>query len=114
MFSKTGNTISIVDFENPEKNRQELEPWFGIVFSLADGQTTIEEMHNRLGESYTAGPPSDLMRTLLSVIERLVEAKLIVLTDVKTELPYYLTLPYEMLDLETAKKLLAEDRSDIN
>lgn len=114
IYSKAGNTVSIIDINKPEKKREDLEPWFGIVFQLADGQHTVEELYNLLSQKYTAGPPADLLRTITSVIERMVEMKLIMLTDVKTELPYYLSMPYEMMDVEKAKKLLAEDRANIN
>jgi hypothetical protein len=114
IYSKAGNTVSIIDIHKPEKKREDLEPWFGIVFQLADGQHTIEELYNLLAQKYTAGAPDDLLRTVTSVIDRLSEMKLIMLSDVKTELPYYLSMPYEMMDVEKAKKLLAEDRADIN
>jgi len=114
IYSKVANQVSIIDLENPEKNKQELEPWFGVVFQLADGQHTVEEMYNLLSKKYTGGPPPDLLRSLISVVERMAESKLIVLTDIKTELPYYLSMPYEMLDVEKAKKLLIEDRANIN
>lgn len=114
VFSKSGNQVSIIDIENPEKNKQELEPWFGIVFQLADGQHTVDELYNLLAQKYTAGAPQDLLRTITSVVERMAESKLIVLTDVKTELPYYLSMPYELMDVEKAKKLYAQDRANIN
>lgn len=114
IYSKVNNTVSIIDINNPNKKREDLEPWFGVVFQLADGQHTIEEMYNLLAKKYTAGPPDDLLRTIVSIIERLSESKLIMLSDIKTELPYYLSMPYEMLDIEKAKRILAEDRSSIN
>lgn len=114
IFSREGNKVSIVDIDNPSNKREEMEPWFGIVFQLADGQHTIEELYNLLCQKYTAGPPPDLMRTLQSIIERMAAAKLLVLTDVKTELPYYLSMPYELMDLEKAKEELAADRANLN
>lgn len=113
-YSKLDNTVSIIDIHKPEKKREDLEPWFGVVFQMADGQHTVEELYNLLSKKYTAGPPEDLLRTLISVIERLSESKLIMLSDVKVELPYYLSMPYEMMDVEKAKKLLAEDQANIN
>lgn len=114
IYSRSGNTVSIIDFFNPQENRQDLEPWFGIVFQLADGQHTVEETYNLLASKYSAGAPENLLRTLISVVERMAEMKLIVLTDVKTELPYYLSMPYEMLDIEKARKILTEDSEKIN
>lgn len=114
IYSKVNNTVAIIDINKPEKKREDMEPWFGIVFQLADGQHTIEELYNLLAQKYTGGAPEDLLRTITSVIERLTESKLIMLSDVKTELPYYLSMPYEMMDIEKAKNLLAQDRASIN
>ena len=114
IYSKVNNTVSIIDINKPEKKREDLEPWFGVIFQLADGQHTVEELYNLLAQKYTDGAPEDLLRTIISVIERLSETKLIMLSDVKTDLPYYLSVPYEMMDIEKAKKLLAEDKAKIN
>lgn len=114
IYSKIENTVSIIDLDDPEKERENLEPWFGIVFQLADGQHTVEELYNLLAQKYKEGPPSDLLKTVTSVVERMAEMNLVVVTDVKTELPYYLSMPYEMMDLEKAKKLLAEDKTNLN
>lgn len=113
-YSKKENTVSIIDIHNPEKNRQDLEPWFGIVFQLADGQHSVEDLYNFLSKKYTGNPPDDLLRTIISVVERMIEAKFIIVTDIKTELPYYLSMPIEMMDLEKAKKLIAEDQANNN
>jgi len=77
---------------------------------LADGQHTVEELYNLLSHKYKENPPANLKETIHSVLDRLVEANFIVLTDEKTELPYYLSMAYEYLDIEKAKKLLNEDR----
>jgi len=114
IYSKAGNTVSIIDINKPEKKREDLEPWFGIIFQLADGQHTVEELYNLLAQKYSQGAPQDLLRTITSVIERMSEMKLIMLTDVKTDLPYYLSMPYEMMDVEKAKKELNKDRANIN
>ena len=114
IYSKINNTVSIIDINKPEKKREDLEPWFGVIFQLADGQHTVEELYNLLAQKYTTGAPEDLLRTITSVIERLSESKLIMLSDVKTELPYYLSMPYEMMDIDKAKNLLAEDRANNN
>lgn len=109
MFSKVGDTISIVDLYNPDKNRQDLEPWLGIVLQLADGQHTIKDACDYLAKSYKGNPPENLELTIHSVVERLVDTKFIKLADVKTELPYYMAFPYEQLDVMKAKRLQSED-----
>ena len=114
IFSKQGQTISIVDIHNPDKEKQVLEPWFGIVLQLADGQHTIDQLHQFMAAQYNGNPPGDLERTLHSVIDRLSLMKFIVLTDKATELPYYLSIPYEMMDLNKAKMELENDRTPLN
>ncbi|MDP6908633.1 MAG: hypothetical protein QF371_03965, partial [Flavobacteriales bacterium] len=103
IFSKQGQTISIVDIFNPEEKGEVLEPWFGIVVQMADGQHTIDELFDYLATRYNGTPPPNLKETITSVVERLVESKFIVLTKEATELPYYLSVPAERLDLEKAK-----------
>ncbi|MCP5061381.1 MAG: PqqD family protein [Ignavibacteriae bacterium] len=113
IFSRTENKVSLIDIHNPDNEKQELEPWFGIVLQLADGQHTIEELFNLLSNKYKGAPPANLKETIHSVVERLAKANFIVLTEEKTELPYYLSMPYEHLDIEKAKKLLVEDRTQL-
>ena len=114
IYSKSGTTVAIVDIHNPEKAKETLEPWLGMVLQLADGQHTIQELVDLLSTRYGGNPPANLEETVHSVVERLAESKLIMLTDVKTDLPYYLSMPVEMMDIEKAKQLLAIDRADVN
>jgi hypothetical protein len=113
IFSKKENQISLIDINNPDNERQTLEPWFGVVLQLADGQHTIDELYSLLSNKYKEASPANLKETIHSVIERLAKSNLIMLTDKVTELPYYLSRPYEYLDIEKAKKLLKEDRKQI-
>ncbi|RLD28224.1 MAG: hypothetical protein DRI75_07445 [Bacteroidetes bacterium] len=114
IFSKSGNQISLIDIHNPDNEKQELVQWFGIVLQLADGQHTVEELFNLLSHKYKGTPPANLKKTIHSVVDRLAEANFIMLTEDKTELPYYLSMPYEMLDIAKAKKLLKEDQDKFN
>lgn len=114
IFSKQGKSISLIDIDNPDKKQQELEPWFGIVFQLADGQHTLEQLYQYIAMQYNGDTPQNLSDTLKSVVERMIEGKLIVLTKQVTELPYYLSMPYELLDIKKAKKELAKDKINLN
>ncbi len=114
IFSKQGKTISIVDIHNPKNDKEELDPWFGMVLQLADGQHTIEQLTQFMATQYSGMPPENLPQTINSVVERMADTRLIMLTEEPTELPYYLSMPYELLDIEKAKAALAEDRADIN
>ena len=110
IFSKQGKTIAIIDLLNPDNEKEELDPWFGMVLQLADGQHTLEQLYQFMASQYNGNPPHNLNETLDSIISRMVEAKFIMLTDIVTKLPYYMSMPYEMLDIEKAKKELENDR----
>ena len=99
----------MVDIDNPDNKKEELDPWFGMVLQLADGQHTIEQLLQFMAQQYGGTPPPNLRQTIESVVERLTKSKLIMLTEKQTELPYYLSMPYELLDIEKAKKVLEED-----
>ena len=110
IFSKQGQTISIVDIHDPKNDKEALDPWFGMVLQLADGQHTIEQLCQFMGTQYKGMPPPNLEQTLHSVVERMAQNRIIMLTEKPTELPYYLSMPYELLDIEKAKAAIAEDK----
>ncbi len=109
IFSKQGEKISLVDIHDPEKEALAFEPWLGVVVSLADGQHTIRELIDGIASRYDGEPPGELQRTLESAIERLMETEVIKLNDEPVELPYYLSLPVERMNLEQAKQSMADD-----
>lgn len=114
IISKEGEKVSLMDIHNPDNKGQALESWLGLVLQLADGQHTIEELFQNLSSKYSSGPPINLKQTIHSVIERLAKLKFIVLTKEAIELPYYLSLPYEQLDIEKAKETLEKDNINKN
>lgn len=113
-FSKQGKTIALADIENPEAKGEVLEPWFAAVLQLADGKHTVEQLIDFMAAQYNGNPPSNLKQTIQSVVERLVESKFVVLVEKEVELPYYLSAPVEMLDIEKAKELLLQHRANLN
>lgn len=110
ILSKVDNEVSLIDIHNPDQKGQALDPWFGLVLQYANGRRTIEALYQDLSGRYNGTPPANLETTIHSVIDRLVDLGLIVLTKEETDLPYYLSLPFEQLDVEKAKKLLKEDK----
>ncbi len=110
ILSMVDNKVSLIDIHHPDKKGQALDPWFGIVLQYANGQRTIDDLYQDLLRRYDGTPPANLEATLHSVVDRLVDLRFIVLTEEATDLPYYLSLPYEQLDVEKAKKLLKEDK----
>ena len=57
IFSKKGKAISIVDIHNPKNIKEELDPWFAMVFQLADGQHTVDQMYQFMTTQYDGTPP---------------------------------------------------------
>ncbi len=113
IFSKQGKQVALIDLNNPS-HIEPLDEWFGMVVLLADGQHKIEEFLTLLTNHYKGYPPANLKQTIESVFKRLIESKFIILTEEKTQLPYYMSMPYEQLDLDKAKKMYAEDRAKVN
>jgi len=109
VISKQGDKVSIVDINDPEKEALTFEPWLGMVVAMADGQHTIEQLIDYLKQQYNGSPPAELDKTIESVIDRLTETKTIMLTDEPVDMPYYLSLPAEQLNLDKARQMMAED-----
>ncbi len=107
IFTRKAGIVALADINDPQKTT-ELEKWFGIVISLADGKHTLQELVDFMRQQYQQVPES-LDDTIESVIDRLVEGNMIKLNKEAIELPYYLAAPIEQLDLEKAKTLIKED-----
>jgi len=101
--------VSLLDANDLSAKTPPLEPWLGLVVSLADGQHTLQQLIEHLAGQYGGTPPRELERTIESVIERLTETDVIKLADQAVTLPYYLSLPAEKLDMEMAKRFMAND-----
>ncbi len=101
--------VSLLDVNDLSAKTPPLEPWLGVAVSLADGQHTIQQLIEHLAGRYDGAPPLELERTIESVIERLTETDVLKLTDQAVVLPYYLSLPAEKLDMEMARRLMADD-----
>lgn len=114
IFSKQGDQIALIDINNPKNEGQVLEPWLGLVLQLANGQHTIDELYYYLADKYIDARPENLDKTINSIIDRLVNLNFVVLTKEPTELPYYLSQPIELLDVEKAKRLLGQDQRKHN
>ncbi len=98
----------LVDVHDP-KSTTPLDPWLAKVFSLADGQHTLQKLIDYLGSQYHGEPPKELERTIESVIERLTKAQVVRLADEPITLPYYLAIPMDEQDAEKAKELMIKD-----
>ena len=107
IYTRKNNDVGLVDINQPDSVTP-LDEWLGLVVSLADGAHSIQELLDYISHRY-ASVPANLEKTVHSVIERLQEGNLIKLSDSPVVLPYYLVEPIEALDLEKARKLIAED-----
>lgn len=107
IFTRKAGIVALADINNPQESTK-LEEWFGIVISLADGAHTLAQLVDFMRQQYPQ-VPERLDDTLESVIERLLESKMVKLSKNAVELPYYLAAPVEQLDIEKAQKLIKED-----
>ncbi len=112
IFTRKAGIIALADINNPQETT-ELEEWFGVVISLADGKHTLQELTDFMRQQYQQVPES-LDDTLESVIERLLEGDMIKLSKKAVELPYYLSAPIEQLDIKKSQKLIAEDGYNVH
>ncbi|KZY75109.1 hypothetical protein A3740_15940, partial [Oleiphilus sp. HI0068] len=104
-FSSKEGRVALVDILNID-NTTPLDDWLGLVVSLADGFHTLQQLIDHLSAQYST-PPDNLEKTIYSVVERLVESKVIELSQRVTTLPYYLSGPVDELDMERARRELA-------
>ena len=108
-FSMQKDKVSLLDANDLSAKTPPLDPWLGVVVSLADGQHTLQQLIEHLAGRYDGAPPRELERTIESVIERLTETEVLKLADQAVILPYYLSLPAEKLDMEMARRLMTDD-----
>ncbi|MDH3974110.1 MAG: hypothetical protein OEV42_07510 [Deltaproteobacteria bacterium] len=108
IFTREGEDVFVLD-RFKENKKVALEPWLGVVVSLADGQHRLGELVEYLAGSYKGSPPADLERTIESVVDRLVESEVIRLSDEAVTLPSYLVVPLEEQDAEAAREEMVKD-----
>ena len=102
------DTISLVDVHD-NNTITPLDPWMGLVVSLADGQHTVSELIQHMTGQYPNGAPDNLTDTIESVIKRLADAGAVELSPQPTTLPYYLSMPIDEQDLKLATEVMIND-----
>ena len=107
VFTRANNQVALADINNP-KSVSPLEDWMGIVVSLADGKHTVQELIDYMSNQYESAP-ENLKETLHSVLERLIEGGIVLLSKEKIELPDYLASHIENYDIEKAKQEMQKD-----
>lgn len=108
MYKREGDKVFLIDKEKLDETIP-LDPWLGVVVSLADGQHSIEQLIDYLGHQYKDTPPDKLEETIESVLGRLLESKAIALSDTAYRLPYYLAVPQEEQNHVAAMEMMVKD-----
>jgi hypothetical protein len=108
VYTVEANTISVVDVHE-DNTVTPLDPWMGVVLSLADGQHTVAELIQHMAAQYPDGAPDNLVDTLESVIKRLTDTDVIELTLRPSILPYYLRIPMDDQDPKQATDMMIND-----
>jgi hypothetical protein len=101
-------TVSLVDVHD-NNSVTPLDPWMGVVVSLADGQHTVEQLIQHMNSQYADGAPDNLVETIESVIKRLTDTDVVSLTPEPTTLPYYLSMPLDDQDPKIATEIMIND-----
>lgn len=99
-FSRQGQYLSLVDI-NDLKKQTTLNAWFAQVYALADGKHSVGELYQALVKNYTKAP-ENLRQTLVSVLYRMVDGKLIKFCDEPVTLPYHVSEALNELDITKA------------
>ena len=94
VYKKEDGKVLLIDREKLDQAIP-MDPWLGLVVSLADGQHTIEQMIGFVRQQYQDAPPVNLEKTIDSALERLVESEVVVISKTPYELPYYLAVSQE-------------------
>ena len=102
-----GKAALVTSFEPTQTTL--LEPWMSLIFLMADGMHTIEELKQHLVKQYRGNVPSDYKRTIESVITRLLESEVIGLSENTMQLPAYITTPFDKQDQKESIKMMLED-----
>ncbi len=108
VYKVEANTISVVDVHE-DNTVTPLDPWMGMVLSLADGLHTVAELVQHMAAQYPDGAPDNLVDTLESVIKRLIDTDVIELTLRPSILPYYLRIPVDDQDPKQATDMMIND-----
>ncbi|MCI0638175.1 MAG: hypothetical protein L0Y72_25025 [Gemmataceae bacterium] len=86
-----------------------LDPWLELVFQMADGEHTIDQMIVHLGKGYEGGSPAGLDQQVLDIVNHLVAEGFVELVANSTTLPFYLTEPVSKQDAAEAKAAMLRD-----
>lgn len=109
VYGTDAENVYLIDIQNSDAKMESLEPWLGVVVSLADGQHSVAELNAYIATQYPDAVPDNLQDTIISVLERLQGEGVVKLSDCPVGLPYYLAEPVQKLDIEKAKRLMLDD-----
>lgn len=107
IYSESKGEVHVFE-KTPPYSPIPLEPWLGLVIQLADGQHTLQELIDYVASRYQGEVPENYLKTMGSVIERLLESEAIALSETPHALPYHLSMPKEHQDPELAERSLSE------
>lgn len=107
IYSESNGQVHVYE-KLPPHSPIPLDPWLGRVILLADGQHTLQEMIDYIASQYQGNIPDNYLKTIGSVIERLLESEAIALSETPCTLPYHLAMPKEQQDPALSEKSLKE------
>lgn len=106
-FDRVGDKIVAVDPNAPRMIT--MDPWPELVFQMADGQHTVDQLRADLVSKYDKGAPAGLNEQVASIVRDLERERLIRLHAQPTTLQFYLAKPVAEQDPEEARKAMERD-----
>lgn len=107
MYTDANGQVSVYE-KLPPHGLIPLEPWLGLVIQLADGQHTLQELIDYVADRYQGNVPESYLKTMGSVIERLLESGAMELSETPYTLPYHLAMPKDHQDPVLAERSMKE------
>ena len=106
-FDRVGDRIVAIDPNAPRMVT--MDPWPELVFQMADGQRTVNQLRAHLAAQYDKGAPAGLDEQVHSIVRDLEREHLIRLHKDPAVLPFYLAKPVAEQDPDEARKAMDQD-----
>ncbi len=99
----------VVVFDAKQPRVITLDAWPELVFQMADGEHTIQQMIEHLGEQYEDGVPVGLSDQIIATVKQLIDEGILELASGSQVLPSYLSIPVSEQNPEKEKAAMIRD-----
>jgi hypothetical protein len=106
-YDLLGDQVVVADPRQPRMVT--LDPWLERIFEMADGEHTVDQVIEYLGNGYEGGAPAGLDQQITEIVNRLADAEFVELVAEPAPLPFYLSEPVSKQDPKKAKAAMLKD-----